>query len=57
MVGTRELVFGIIVGYKSETEPIDFGVNGYIFKVKVKFCHCGVLCICTYIFDIRDGAY
>ena len=23
-----------IVGYRSETKPIDFGVNGYNFKVK-----------------------
>ena len=28
-------LFGTIVAYWSETEPIDFGVNGYIFKVKV----------------------
>ena len=35
MVRPRELVFGTIVGYKSETKPIDYGVNRYIFKVKV----------------------
>ena len=35
MVRPRELVFSTIVGYRSETEPIDFGVNGCIFKVKV----------------------
>ena len=35
MVRPRGLVISTIVGYRSETKPIDFGVNGYIFKVKV----------------------
>ena len=35
MVRLRKMVFSTIVGYRSETKPIDFGVNGYIFKVKV----------------------
>jgi len=35
MVRPRGLVFGTLVGYRSGTKPIDFGVNGYIFKVKV----------------------
>ena len=35
MVIPGGLVFGTIVGYRSETKPIDFGVNEYIFKVKV----------------------
>ena len=35
MLRPRGLVFCTIVGYRSETKPIDFGVNGYIFKVKV----------------------
>ena len=34
MVRPRELVFGTIVGYRSQMKPIDFGVNGYVFKVK-----------------------
>ena len=28
------MVFGIVVEDGSETTPIDFGVNEYIFKVK-----------------------
>ena len=36
MICPRELLFGTIVGYRSETELIDFGVIGYIVKVKVK---------------------
>ena len=35
MVRLRWLVYGTIVGHRSETDPIDFGANGYIFKVKV----------------------
>ena len=35
MVRPMSLVFCTIVGYRSETKPIDFGINGYIFKVKV----------------------
>ena len=35
MVRPRELLFGTIVGYRSETKTFDFGVNGCIFKVKV----------------------
>ena len=35
MVKPRDLIFCTIVGYRSETKPIDFGVNEYIFKVKV----------------------
>ena len=27
-------VFRTVAGYKSDMQPIDFGVNGYIFKVK-----------------------
>ena len=34
MEKSRELVLGTIVGYGSETEPIDFGVNQHMFKVK-----------------------
>ena len=34
MVRPRGLVFGTVVGYRSEKKPIDFEVNGYIFKVK-----------------------
>ena len=30
----REVVLGTLVGYGSETEPIDFGVIQCIFKVK-----------------------
>ena len=30
----RKLILDTIVGGRSETEPLDFWVNGYIFKVK-----------------------
>ena len=33
MVRFGRLVFRTKLGYKSETKPIDFGVNQYIFKV------------------------
>ena len=35
IVWPRGLLFGTIVGYRPETEPIDFGVDWYTFKVKV----------------------
>ena len=34
MARPSELVVGTIIGYRYEMKPIDFGVNGYIFKVK-----------------------
>ena len=34
MVRPRKLVFGTVVGCRSEMKAIDFGVNQCIFKVK-----------------------